>query len=533
MAQGYKIRLADGSEIGPMDREAVRAWYTQGLATRETQVLPPGGKRWITLAEAVDLKDQRPAAQRGEPAAARAARQASADRLAFQVDEPQSWRTRLVAAVFAALALGAAYLALYPERWTPSLERTPWLLIALGCVILAALLHRGAELPRKIARGSVFTLGLAGFALLGLLVAQGLRGKPLFIVVSAMVVAGSLFALLAGGFFSWQRTALASLALAGGLAGIVALGVVPGNALSDEILAWASSERRYADESLGVELELPPSWVALKPEETLVTLPAESGVAFGSSRRGALGFLVTESAPKGVISLEHYFQHVLDARRKAHPSFEEIARGEVKLSGVVGRKVSSTWEDEGRRFAELMTVARDGWTYVTLVAWMPISQGVAAARELEVLPARLSLSGVLGERLQDAVGSATREVPHLTATAAEMVMGQSAALALDPEVTFRRAYRFASAGTKALDRAEFDELTRLNGAVYASLSRADRERLAAYFDRVRADAPAASPDEDHDMLVVMRAGVRKLPAPQLARLQKIYEKSIRMAILKD
>jgi hypothetical protein len=113
-----------------------------------------------------------------------------------------------------------------------------------------------------------------------------------------------------------------------------------------------------------------------------------------------------------------------------------------------------------------------------------------------------------------------------------MVMGQSAALALDPEVTFRRAYRFASAGTRSLDRAEFTELGRLNGAVYASLSRADRERLAAYFDRVRADAPS-SPQEDRDMLRVMTNGVRKLSPPQLARLQQIYEKAIRVAILRE
>lgn len=532
MAKGYKIRLADGSEIGPMDREAVRSWYAQGLATRETPVLVPGAKRWTTLAEAVELKDLRPPSQRSEPTVPRAPRSAAPEHLTFQVDEPQTWRARLVAALSAVLALGSVLLALYPERWTPSLEGTPWLLIALGFVILAALLHRGAELPRRIARVAVFLLSLGGFALLGLLVAQGMRGRPLYVVLSAMVLSGGYFALLAGGFLSWQRIGLRALALVAGLAGIVSFGVVPGNPLSDDILAWASSERRYADESLGVALELPPGWVALRPEQTIVSLPPEARLAFGNSRREGIGFLVTESTPKGVISLDHYLEHVLNERRKAHPTFEETGRGEISLSGVVGRRVSSTWEEDGRRFVELAAVARDGWTYVALSAWMPTSQAVAAARELEALPTRLSLSGVLAERLQDAVGNATREVPYLTATAAEMVMGQSAALALDPEVTFRRAYRFASAGTTSLDRAEFAELGQLNGAVYASLSRGDRERLAGYFDRVRADAPA-SPHEDREMLRVMTGGVRKLSPPQLARLQQIYEKAIRVAILRE
>jgi hypothetical protein len=532
MANGYKIRLADGSEIGPMDREAVRAWYTQGLATRETLVLTPGSKRWTTLAEAVELKDLRAPSQRIEPPATRPSRSAPPERLVYSEEEPQTWRTRLVAALFALFALGSVLLALYPERWTPSLDGTPWLLIALGCVIMAALLHRGAELPRKIASVAVFLLSLGGFVLLGLLVAQGLRGRPLYVVVSAIVLFGGFFALLAGGIHAWPRIALSALALTAGLAGIVAFGVVPGNPLSDDILAWAAPERRYADEGLGVALELPPGWVALRQEQTIVSLPEEARVAFGNSRREGLGFLVIESAPKGVISLDHYLEHVLRERRKAHSTFEETARGEVSFSAVVGRKVSSTWEEDGRRFVEVATVARDGWTYVALAAWMPSGTAVAAGRELEAVPARLSLSGVLAERLQDAVKTATREVPYLTATAAEMVMGQSAALALDPEVTFRRAYRFASAGTRSLDRSEFAELGQLNAAVYSSLSRGDRERLAAYFDRVRADVPG-SPQEDRDMLRVMTNGVRKLSPPQLSRLQQIYEKAIRVAILRE
>src|SRR5262245_17459506 len=121
MATGYKIRLADGSEIGPMDREAVRGWYAQGLATRETPVLPPGAKRWITLAEAVELKDLRAPAPRVEPA--RPGRgptvsPRSAPPSARPVfEEPQLWRIRLAAALFGLLAIGSILLALWPERW--------------------------------------------------------------------------------------------------------------------------------------------------------------------------------------------------------------------------------------------------------------------------------------------------------------------------------------------------------------------------------------------------------------------------------
>ena len=50
MASGYKVRLGDGSEIGPMDLEALKTWYTQGLIGRDSPVLKPGSQRWSTLA---------------------------------------------------------------------------------------------------------------------------------------------------------------------------------------------------------------------------------------------------------------------------------------------------------------------------------------------------------------------------------------------------------------------------------------------------------------------------------------------------
>jgi hypothetical protein len=256
-------------------------------------------------------------------------------------------------------------------------------------------------------------------------------------------------------------------------------------------------------------------------------------MAFGNARRQAVGFLAVESAPKGVASLEHYLDRFQKERRKANPWLEESERSDVSLAGVSGRRALSSWEHEdGSRFFELTTVARDGWTYVGLCAWMPASAAVDAKRVLGSLSPRLSLSGVLAGRLQDAVANATREVPYLTPTAAEMVMSQSAALALDPEVTFRRAFRLASTGLTSLETAEFTELGRLTSAVYDVLPRKERVRLAAYFDRVRADAATTS-DEDREMLRLMGGAVRQLAPATLARLQQLYEKAIRVAILRE
>jgi len=56
MAKGYKVRLGDGSEIGPMDLDTLRGWYVQGLISKASPVMAPGSSRWITLGETSEIR---------------------------------------------------------------------------------------------------------------------------------------------------------------------------------------------------------------------------------------------------------------------------------------------------------------------------------------------------------------------------------------------------------------------------------------------------------------------------------------------
>ena len=56
MAAGLKVRLDDGSEVGPLDMPMVRSWYEQGLINADSAVQKAGSKSWTKLAQAVDLK---------------------------------------------------------------------------------------------------------------------------------------------------------------------------------------------------------------------------------------------------------------------------------------------------------------------------------------------------------------------------------------------------------------------------------------------------------------------------------------------
>jgi hypothetical protein len=54
MPEEYKVRLGDGSEIGPLNLQAVRDWHRQGLIGPKSAVLRPGSKRWTTLDQVLE-----------------------------------------------------------------------------------------------------------------------------------------------------------------------------------------------------------------------------------------------------------------------------------------------------------------------------------------------------------------------------------------------------------------------------------------------------------------------------------------------
>jgi hypothetical protein len=54
MPEEYKVRLGDGSEIGPLSLQAVRDWHRQGLIQAKSPVLRPGSKRWTTLDQVLE-----------------------------------------------------------------------------------------------------------------------------------------------------------------------------------------------------------------------------------------------------------------------------------------------------------------------------------------------------------------------------------------------------------------------------------------------------------------------------------------------
>lgn len=531
MAGGYKVKIEDGSEIGPMDLASVRSWYAQGLIGRDSPVLKPGAKSWSTVGQIPELKDlgggarkKKSAAREEETPPARGGPRPSSS----LAELPERWRT-VVAAVFFFLGAGAAgYCAYAPEKVLPDLDGAPWLQIALAQLAFGLALVPGWEWGRKMVRAAVFVVAIGLFPLTGILVAQGVRGTALLVLLSAWLLASGLFAFLTGASVSWARAILYLLPVVAGAAGAFRFGYAPERAEDRQVREWATPDRRFSDDALGVSVELPPGWLILKKGNPLVAAPPEARLVLAEPRAGAFAYFVSDSPARGLASLDEYLSRFLQSRRKLQPSLRELSRSDASVGRMSGRKASASWEAGGTRYRDVSVVWRDGWVYFALAAWAPEASAARATRPMEALEAGFSTNGVLAARLQQAIDKVTQEIPQLTAPAAELLMGQSEARVLEPDQAFRRSFEALSRAQPGWGGAESGQMTQLFAALYASLSGKDRTRLAAYFDKVRG-RQLTTPEEDREASLLMKGAVLHLSGARRLQLQALYEKAVRAA----
>jgi GYF domain 2 len=540
MSSAYKLRLPDGSEIGPLTLDEVKSWYAGGLVGPNDMVWKPGGARWVPLKQVLPIDDLPKRAAPGSPsaelrAAARAAVRprtpAPAGRPGTASAEPavevQAWRTVLAGIWLLIVAVGAALLVFMPQRWLPVLEETPWREIALGTAALGLSLIRGWELARKVVRSLLLVAAAALFPIAGILVAQGVRGAGLLVVAAAFVLLVGLVAGLAGGWLPLWRSVLAILLVLAGGAGVVRFGVVPERAEAMQVRAWTRPERHFQDAARGVTLDLPAAWVALTPEQTLVVAPPGTWLVLADARRGGVAYVASETSPQS-LSEDEFLTRVLARHTLGLRTSQE--RSDVVWGALRGRQESALSERDGERRSELTAVAKDGRNYWALTASLLDDGSKRPARQLQALVSGLVLDGRVAAGLASAVRTATDDIPCLTSVAAETVMAGAPTPVLDTPKTFRRALELAARGLGRLTPAEAQEFEDLNAAACALLPKAERERLLAYLGRIRAAQPASVEDDRGMALLMKRATLSLSPPARLARLQALYEKAIRAAV---
>ena len=221
-----KVRLADGSVMGPLDGPTIRTWYDQGLIDDDTPVLAPGSRNWAPLASVLDISEWK--AQAPAPGRAKRARRQEED-----AEEeygapavPGRWRTIVASILLLAAAGAAGALAFHPQLWTPRLAGAPWTEIALGLVALGLLLLPGWNFGRILVRVAAVLGAIAALALMGPVVAQGADKVALLILACVWVFAFALSVFLSP-TLSTGASAMSLLVILAAAGGAVYLGYVP------------------------------------------------------------------------------------------------------------------------------------------------------------------------------------------------------------------------------------------------------------------------------------------------------------------
>jgi len=510
---GLKVRLDDGSEVGPLDLRMVQTWYQQGLIGPAAMVQKPGSPRWIRLSEAADLSEWGPAPKAGGRAAA------AADSIGGP--EEGRWRLYVAAALCFVLAVCAGLCAYLHDRVRPELDGAPWLQIALGLFALGLGLVRGWNWGRRIVRVVAILAAAAVFPLAGVFVAKGLRGEALWILGFVWLLFAGLAAFLAPSLSRLESAAsLLVIVLAGG--GLVRY--VPAEAgAAPAVASWTASERRVANEEIGLELALPPGWTLLKPDNTLVKAPPASKASLAQPRVSGYAFLLVEPAPPNVLLLEHYLDHVIAQRRDGAVAFDEDWRRDGHFGPVPSRRASARRSASEGRFVERTVVAKDGDRYFALVAWVPESGGGRALEEIDALESAVRLSGVREAGRRAAVSGANLALPELPVGAIQRLVESGGPGT--PAELWRRSLVASTRGLASLEPAAVQELQALTAQTLDTLPKKERAQLAEYLGRVAANQPT-QPQEDEQMRVLMKVAATRLVPARRDRLGELLEMAI-------
>ncbi len=524
---GFKVRLGDGSEIGPMDLAALRTWLTQGLIDGDSPVMRPGTRKWVPLSTVPELKGLGVSRPKAGTAKARRRRAEEDDEPAGSFDDgPSSLdgvRVKTVGAALILLAAGFGYLAFRPGEALSAFDGAPWPQLGLGALALGLALLPGWHLTRNMVRIGLILAAFALFPLAGILFAQGERGAALLALGSAWLVVSGLAALLP------RRLGVAGLVVAAlpvlvGAFGLVRFGRAEASETDERMREWTTGERRFTDDALGLTLEAPAGWVFLKPGNPVVKAPKDAKVTLALARLGGGAYLVAEPAPRGVATPDQYLDRVQQRRHRDQGGYEARQRVNAVVGSLTGRQLEAAWSDNGTRVREVVVAGLDGWMAFSLVAFMPEA---AASRPngLDDLVRGFAARGLLAARLRAAVDAAVAAVPHLSAPAAEQLMAQSEARLLEPDQAFRRSLSALASNIAALTEAEKAELTRLTAAAYSGIAWKDRARIADYVERIR-KGQTTPPQEDKEMAALLHAAESRLSAEGRLKLQGYYEKAI-------
>jgi hypothetical protein len=295
-----------------------------------------------------------------------------------------------------------------------------------------------------------------------------------------------------------------------------------------EIQRYALPDRALGDAATGLTIELPQGWVALRPDNPLVT-DANARMEVAHPARGAVAGLTSESLPRFTGPLDAYADRVLAQKRLLQPSLKETGRSDLRFAKGQGRLVKLTSADSLPAESSALAVFQDGWIYFTLHATCPGPSADDLLPDLEALAKGIRVPSERGERVQQALDQTVREVPELSRGAIEELVRERLSKGEGTEDLSAAALRVVSQGLYTLRSAETQELGEIYAQVYGPIPEEERVRLARYVQQVRQGVPVAG-DEAQAARQLLRQGIDSLPDDTRGRLQALNDKAFRAGL---
>jgi hypothetical protein len=463
----YTLHLPDGTEYGPVDLATLQAWRQEGRIPKEALVWKEGTPDWVSADALLGDSEVTVVVAPADPAAAGA--KAEAASIPAPAPRPAAPAT-------------AAPASAAPATTVPAGSPPP-----------AAARERRAR-PRPAARAA------------GAPATSSALPRALLFSIVGLVVVGSILA--------------AALSLM--------LPALQKRRAMAEIQRYALADRTLADAPTGLTLELPQGWVALRPDNPLVT-DANVRLKLAQPALGVVAGLVSESLPRFTGPLDAYADRIVAQRRLLQPSLKETGRTDLRFAKGQARLVKTVTGDGSTAEAGALAVFQDGWIYFTLQATTPGAGGESLYSELESLARGIRVPSERGERVQQALDRTVREVPELSRGAVEELLRERLSKGEGTDDLSAAALRVVSQGLYTLRPAETRELGEIYAQVYGPIPEEERVRLARYVQQVRAGVPVPE-DEAQSARQLLRQGIDSLPEEARARLQVLNDKAFRAGL---
>jgi GYF domain 2 len=451
MTDAYTVRLADGKEYGPADRDALRAWQAEGRIGPDTLVWREGASDWRPLSQVLET---------GELHAGGV------------IEE-----TITVAA-----------------RPSPAAETSAPPTVASPAPMASPAGSKPAS-PRPRPVGPIRT-------------ARRPRPSPWRIVIPVVL----LVALVGGGYFWWKS-------------GQPARDRQRAEAV---IRSFAQPDRSFADDALGLRVDLPDGWVVLRPDSPFFHAPTAK-LRVAHPRLGAFGRLSAQVGPRGSHTLDDALDRALEDWRLFAAGLQEQGRSEARVSGTPARKASVSWSTEGQELSGTALVWRDGWNDFAFLAWGPAPASAAVNTATDALVSHFQMGGVAAARIRASADAVSAAIPELSRASVEALVEDRLAAGQPTEDLPQASIRVVSRGLRALASQESQEMGQIYAQVYKPLKEKERTRLAAWLSEVRSGA-AVPPEEGQAMRQVLSDGILALPEDIRGRLQALNEKAVAAAL---